>query len=137
MLSSMEYRFTSKYEVDDNGCHVWQAAKWKTGYPIYTSKAKMVRAHRYAWEQVNGPIPDGMVIDHLCRVPACVNPEHMEVVTHQENILRGVGPSAINARKTHCMRGHEFTDENTRRYQGRRHCRKCACIHAKRARDKR
>lgn len=67
-----------------------------------------------AWEKNHGPIPDGMVIDHVCRVRRCVNTDHMEVVTNKENILRGQSPWAVNARKTHCPRGHPLEDGNVR-----------------------
>ena len=86
----------------------------------------MVMAHRAAYEVRIGPIPDGMVIDHLCRNRACINPAHMEPVTNRENVLRGTGPSAQHARKTHCNYGHAYDDQNTMHRRGRRHCRKCA-----------
>jgi hypothetical protein len=69
--------------------------------------------HRVTYRAFMGPIPDGMEIDHLCRNPPCCNPDHLEAVTHRENILRSTSPLAAHARKTHCIRGHEFTPENT------------------------
>jgi hypothetical protein len=64
-------------------------------------------------------------LDHLCRNPACVRPDHLEAVTARENTLRGIGPTAVNALKTHCVHGHEFTPENTRMKGIRRVCREC------------
>jgi hypothetical protein len=83
-------------------------------------------AHRVSYERYVGPIPEGAHLDHLCRNRACVNPEHLEPVSVQTNILRGVSPSAVNAAKTECLRGHPFDDENT--YvcpAGKRRCRAC------------
>lgn len=72
------------------------------------------RAHRIAWELLRSRIPDGLQLDHLCRVRNCVNPAHLEVVTNRENVKRGVGLTAINARKTHCKHGHPLTPDNVR-----------------------
>ena len=83
-------------------------------------------AHRVSYEFFVGPIPDGMEVDHLCRNRACVNPEHFEIVTSAVNTLRGFGPTAENARRTHCKQGHTYDDLNT--YfdkRGRRYCREC------------
>lgn len=92
-------------------------------------KGRAVPAHRFAYEECVGPIPPGMMIDHLCRVRRCVNPEHMEVVTNQENARRGARGRLV----THCPHGHEFTSENTHiRRDGRRRCR--TCMEAKLAR---
>jgi hypothetical protein len=82
-------------------------------------------AHRVAWELMRGPIPRGMTIDHLCRMPLCVNPSHLEVVTLKENVLRGFGSPAMNARKTHCLKGHPLTLDNVYLYRGSRSCRMC------------
>lgn len=87
----------------------------------------MVYSHRYAWEEVHGAIPEGLTVDHLCGNTLCVNPEHMELVSLATNIARGGSASAINARKTHCKRGHELVVPNI--YTGRRRsgriCRIC------------
>lgn len=83
-------------------------------------------AHRVAYEIVKGPIPKGLQIDHLCRVPACINPNHLEAVTAQVNTLRGVSPAAQQARQTHCKRGHELNAVNMVRYgDGHRRCKTC------------
>lgn len=108
-------------------CIIWAGRLNCYGY----GKIGAVYAHRQAYERAIGPIPDGMVIDHLCRVHACVNPEHLEAVSNAENILRGVSPSALNARKTHCPRGHPYDAQNTYRTPRGRHCRACNHIHVK------
>ena len=93
---------------------------------------KQLYAHRWAWEQVNGPIPEGLVIDHLCRNRECVNTLHMEVVTRGTNVLRGVSAPAQQARQTHCIRGHELSDENTYKTSGRtRICKECRKMHSR------
>ena len=84
------------------------------------------RVHRLAYEVLAGPIPEGMEIDHLCRVRNCMNPVHLEAVTRRVNSLRSESFAAINARKTHCIHGHEFTPENTYyRTPTHRQCRQC------------
>ncbi|MEV8638105.1 HNH endonuclease signature motif containing protein [Streptosporangium sp. NPDC051023] len=81
---------------------------------------------RWAYEHFVEPIPDGWEPDHLCRVRACVNPGHLQPVTHKENVLRGESPWAVNARKTHCVHGHPFDEVNTAfTVAGYRRCRAC------------
>ena len=119
-------RFEKYYVPEPNsGCFIWTGYLTIGGYGGFGKK----RAHRVSYECVNGDIPDGLVIDHLCRTRCCVNPSHMEAVTNKENILRGIGPTARNAVKTHCKKGHEFTPENTiLRNDGERRCQKCKII---------
>lgn len=107
-------------------CWLWTGATSADGYGrFYIGSRRVTGAHRYAYETTFGPIPAGMHLDHLCRVPACVNPAHLEVVTPAVNILRGIGPTAIHARQSRCKHGHEFTPDNTYVNQGSRYCRAC------------
>jgi len=112
--------------VQENGCWDWVGSKsW--GYGMVRRKGYHdSKAHRISYERHVGPIPAGLTIDHLCRNRACGNPAHLEVVTMRENALRGGGPPAQNARKTHCPRGHPLSGANLYRYpSGRRWCRIC------------
>lgn len=112
------------------GCRVWVGSGNGIGYGTLSVDGRTVYAHREAYAVAFGPIPDGMVVDHLCRNRACINPHHMELVTNAENIRRGVSPSAINRRKTHCKRGHRFDAENTYRDpNGGRYCKECKRMH--------
>jgi hypothetical protein len=96
------------------------------------------QAHRYAYELLVGPIASGLVLDHLCRNPGCVNPKHLEPVTDRENTRRGISSAAENAKKTHCYRGHPFDERNTYvNLKGKRACRECAKAYQKRLRDSR
>ncbi|KKN74894.1 hypothetical protein LCGC14_0386430 [marine sediment metagenome] len=86
-------------------------------------------AHRVAYEELVGPIPEGLQLDHLCRVRNCVNPAHLEAVTSGENTRRG-DTGKNNAIKTHCPKGHPYDEENTRILpNGWRVCKECAHIH--------
>jgi hypothetical protein len=118
-------RILERVVVEDNGCWIWQGDKLR-GYGIIHIEGRIAYCHRVMYEELVGPIPDGLVLDHLCRVLACCRPAHCEPVTQRENTLRGVGPTAVNAHKTHCARGHEFTPENTQiNRAGARRCRQC------------
>lgn len=128
-MSSSEWaRFTAKVDYHGaGGCWLWTAAVQSGGYGQFRWDGRHQLAHRVAYERWAGPIPDGLNIDHLCRVRSCVNPSHLEAVTQRENVARGTGPSAISARTNHCQRGHEFTPENTYIHprDGIRECKAC------------
>jgi HNH endonuclease len=87
---------------------------------------RLVYAHKFLWEHIFGPVPEGFELDHVCRNRDCVNPQHLEIVTHQVNMLRSpIAIVSLNAQQTHCKEGHEFTPENTYTFRGMRHCRQC------------
>lgn len=94
-------------------CWNWTGRKDADGYGSFFFQDRGYRAHRWIYEYSVGQIPDGLVIDHLCRNRGCVNPAHMEPVTNAENVMRGVGIAPTLAARTHCPRGHEYTPENT------------------------
>lgn len=116
--------FWVKVEPEPNsGCWLWTGGDNGVGHGKFRYQGKKnCLAHRVAYSLLVRPIPDGLTIDHLCRVPACVNPRHLEVVTLRENVLRGSGLTARQARMTLCKRGHQFS---ARLWRGHRICRVC------------
>lgn len=120
----------AKRVAERGECRVW-TGKTAKGYGRMMIRGREYQVHRVVYELEKGRIPEGLEIDHLCRNRACQRVEHLEPVTHRENDLRGISFSAVNARKTHCVRGHELTGRNIKTYPsapGTRHCR--ACINA-------
>lgn len=113
----------------EHECWIWLGAYTRGNlgnYGLFWNGKNRIYAHRWAHEYFIGPIPAGYEVDHLCKNPNCVNPDHLEAVTRRENWLRAGSIGAINALKTHCKRGHEFTPENTYYIKsGGRMCRIC------------
>jgi hypothetical protein len=105
-------RFITRFTRDASGCWTWTGGRSGYRYGGIVVSGRQVKAHRLSYELHVGPIPAGLTLDHLCRNTLCVNPAHLEPVTHAENVRRGMSPSAICARKTHCIHGHPFSGEN-------------------------
>ena len=135
MKQDWQDRFWVKVSVGAHDeCWPWHAVLDRDGYgKFYLAGSRTVLAHRVAYERLLGPIPEGLVIDHLCRNRRCQNPLHMEPVTMAENKRRGESFSIKNAKKTHCPQGHPYDGINTYIHPstGYRHCREC-----KRVRDR-
>jgi hypothetical protein len=110
-------------------CWPWTASTRGGGYGQIARGGLnngMFTAHRVAWELLRGPIPAGYVVDHLCKNPRCCNPNHLEPVPERVNLMRGDGPAAQAARKTHCPQGHPYDEANTHiSAKGYRQCREC------------
>jgi hypothetical protein len=113
-------------KVTESGCWIWHGGLHKDGYGIMKVAQKRKLVHRLTYELYRGAIPIGLEIDHLCRVRCCVNPAHLEVVEHHENVRRG-NAGGPNSRKTHCPSGHPYDAENTYSPPGRiaRACKIC------------
>lgn len=119
-------RFWSKVHFCVSGCWLWTGTTDRGGYGKIKIAGKSEFAHRIAYESANGIIPLGLELDHLCRTHLCVKPEHLEAVTHGENLGRGMHPNMIAARTNICRKGHPFDEENTCYLtRGGRRCRTC------------
>lgn len=138
-------RFAEKIEVLENGCWRWTGATngRRPGGPrgLFWTGTRFQTAYRWAWEALNGPVPEGLELDHYlfpddgCIGPLCAHPEHVRPVTHRENVLRGNGASARNARKTACPQGHPPYDRVNSR--GVRYCSVCKAEYSRRYRARR
>lgn len=127
-------RFWSRVDKRPGGCWIWNGARTSDGYGRVRSNRRHLRTHRVAYLHLVGHVPEGLVIDHLCRERLCCNPEHLEAVTPEENYRRGSGAGVVNAAKTHCPKGHEYSPGNTGQYKRAsgstyRRCLTCARNH--------
>lgn len=131
----LSQRFWPKVEKG-SGCWIWKGASDALGYGrIVIAPNTWQVAHRVSYRLVKGEIPEGLQLDHLCRNPSCVNPDHLEPVTCRENLLRGEGVTAKRAQQTHCNQGHEYTSENTVVLPGGRRGRR-TCLTCRRTRQR-
>lgn len=114
----------------NSGCWLWDGATYPNGYPAISHRGNARPAHRVAYEALQGPIPAGLVIDHLCRVPLCVNPAHLDAVPQAVNVARG----RVSEVKTKliCVRGHVIAEHQRMHRKGWRYCAACS---RERARD--
>lgn len=133
MSRSVIERFEEKFTPEPNsGCWLWLASCSAKGYGYFFDGERNVKAHRWSYQHHVGPIPDNLVIDHICRVRCCVNPAHLEIVSNRENVLRGVGVTSRNARKLHCARGHLLIGDNLQKGRGsHRVCMECRRIYSR------
>lgn len=118
-------------------CWPWTGVPSRAGYGTFIvgKRGRRQNAHRWIWEQINGPASSKLHLDHLCRNKLCVNPTHMELVTHAENLRRGKHTS-YQAMKTHCKRGHPFDEANTYVKKTGRACKACSRMHVRDYRQK-
>ena len=124
MYTNYNYLLDNLPTTHTNTCILWPFSVTQFGYGCVWVMGSQYLAHRVAYEHTYGPIPSGLELDHLCRIPACFNPHHLEAVTHLSNVQRGRN---YRREMTHCLQGHEFTPSNTRiRADGiGRRCRIC------------
>ena len=120
------HQLVAHAEITVDGCWTWTGYINHNGYGRVRHEGRQRQAHRWSYELFVGPIPERLVLDHICRNRACVRPDHLEAVTQSVNVLRG-NPSNGNVGKTHCKWGHEFTPENTQiTRSGKRRCQTCS-----------
>lgn len=144
-LEALPERFWAKVNFDGplvlaTQCWVWTGANTGTRAPYGVSwdGQRRVKAHRWSWEAGNGPIPDGLQMDHLCKTTLCVRPGHLEPVSLAENVRRGDAPGPRAVRDNTCKRGHEFTPDNTYvKPDGGRECRACTRVNKREAKRRR
>lgn len=120
MITEDQQRILDRSTVLHTGCWVWNLKPNDCGYGVLHVGDKTWKAHIFSYVAFIGPVPTGLELDHLCRVRACVNPWHVEPVTHLINMAR-----AIINRGIHCIHNHEFTLKNTYFYKGKRRCKAC------------
>ena len=126
-------RFKSKTVENPAGCWLWQGPLDKDGYGSFFFRRRPRRAHRVGYFLRHGPIPSGMVVNHTCRNRHCVNPQHLQMVTVTENVMKdSTSLPYLNSQKTHCKKGHPFD----RKYGNQRYCSICQAAKTKRLRAK-
>lgn len=136
LAAKIEERFWAKVRKTET-CWLWEAGQQGKGYGSFKFNGRHIQAHRFSYELVIGPIPNGLELDHLCRTRLCVHPEHLEPVTHRENIRRGAQGIVM---RPLCKRGHPLSEAQILR-NGTRLCRPCQrerarnCYHRKRQQD--
>jgi hypothetical protein len=141
MKRNPDERFWDKVEKTET-CWLWRSTRNASGYGTFTADGRRWMAHRYAYEALVGPIPEGLELDHVCRMRSCVNPSHLEAVTSAENKSRSpIGINTVRRVRPHCLHGHPWTEETTYRgvYKGQpyRSCRICKNLQGARSYQRR
>lgn len=131
---ALALRLWSRVDKQSVDCWIWKGAKTDKGYGLINIAGHCTTAHRLAYEITYGPVPEGLTVDHLCFNTSCIRPDHLEAVTLRENILRGNGFAARQARQTHCLRDHPLNEANTYQYGNHRLCRPCRALASQRLR---
>lgn len=131
-------RFMSKVAFLDS-CWMWTGARDRRGYGTFVVSTGLRRsAYRWLYETLIGDVPEGKELDHLCRQPSCVRPDHLEPVTHLENVRRGNAGGHAQRARTHCPKGHPYSGDNLHiRPDGGRACNECSRIHSREYQRKR
>lgn len=123
---TVDERFWNRLRETADGCWEWAEYVDEKGYGRFWDGSRTIRAHQYSYSALVGDVPAGLELDHLCRNRRCANPYHLDPVTHAVNMARSDNILLANAAKSHCLRGHEFTPENTyAKNDGGRQCRAC------------
>jgi|SRR5882724_4565826 len=124
----MVVRFWRKVDKQENGCWIWtgsRSRKLKKPYGMFRVNNILTRrAHVLSYELYYGPVSEGKEVDHICRNTMCINPEHLEAVTHGENVKRGL-KAGLYERPLHCKQGHALTPDNVREEKDRWRCKIC------------
>lgn len=132
----VQARFWSKVDrPDDEECWLWTGNRNPNGYGMWKLEGVQRSVHLWSYEWMVGPVPEGLEIDHKCRVRHCLNPRHLEAVTHQENMLRSQSPVAENAAKRYCPRGHALVEGNLVASTAKRAARQCLTCSREMARE--
>ncbi len=123
-------RFINLVCFNDNGCWIWSGTTDSYGYGVFKINRSMYKAHRLSVALYRGYCDEDLTVDHLCRNTRCVNPDHLELVPNEVNVLRGESPFADNKRKNHCKNGHPLSGDNLVSYPselelGKRQCKIC------------
>lgn len=135
-------RLMARVVKTESGCWIWTGSTSHKGYGkigIKKPTPKTLATHVVTYTHYVGPVPKGLELDHKCKTPLCCNPDHLEPVTHKENVNRGSSPGAVIGRTGYCRRGHEMSEDNWYYLpdgSGRRQCRTCRNESRKRAKEK-